>query len=71
MQTLAGELQVRINKNRNSQHLAFNFHPLSFILATNTSVAPSKTDVEAQACGARYLPLSAACSAPPIGLVNN
>ena len=53
------------------QHLAFTVHPASLTLAANTSTAPSKADVEAQACGATYLPPSAACSAPPIGLYQN
>jgi len=50
------------------QHLAFTVHPLNLTLAANTSTAPSKADVEAHACGATYLPPSAACNAPPIGL---
>ena len=51
------------------QHLAFTVHPASLTLAANTSTAPSKADVDAQACGATYLPPSAACNAPPIGLI--
>jgi len=57
------------NKNAD-QHLAFTFHPLSLILAANTKAAPSRAHVDAHACGATYLPPSAACSAPPIGLSN-
>ena len=52
------------------QHFVFTVHPLSLTLAATTSTAPSKADVDAQACGATYLPPSAACSAPPMGLFN-
>jgi hypothetical protein len=63
------KLQKRSAENAN-QHLALTVHPLNFTLAANTSTAPSKADVDAHACGATYLPPSAACSAPPIGLFN-
>jgi len=62
------KLQHKIPIKIADQHLAFTVHPLNLTLAANTSTAPSKADVEAQACGATYLPPSAACSAPPIGL---
>jgi hypothetical protein len=55
------------NENAN-QHLAFTFQPLSLTLAASTSAAPIRADVDAQVCGAMYLPPSAACRAPPIGL---
>lgn len=60
------------NPTKNAdQHLVFIVHPPILTLAANTRNAPSKADVDAHACGATYLPPSAACSAPPIGLSNH
>lgn len=64
----ASMLRVKTSNIAKPQHLALSVHPLSLTLAASTSVAPSKADVDAQACGATYLPPSAACRAPPIGL---